>query len=349
MTSTQIKSVGEYRFTSDKNLAIKPVPLGIDYEAEFQTTSDFLFVKQGFTILPDTPLYKMIQNEILVSEKEADNATDKVIEIRGENYLQYSYHRPLVDERNVTGKGKSGSICINENDCLKFSESMTMMNNNIETRTVNDFLKLDSSEPVLQSKHTTYADKVFGESDNQNIKIIKKVDPEYRNDNAKPLPGEAYAIVRKRIIPGNQDYHIAYVVYMHQDINITLEAEADDGIYYLPKFCFYDVNPNNYTFYKRWSGLIYPKDDIRHDALYGNSITIVLEARPWQDVEGTLMSEIEADKTRRSKTAKVAKSRKSGTEKNSTGKSSTGKSSAGKPKKGGKMKRKSIKLYSVKK
>jgi hypothetical protein len=286
----------------------------------------------------------MIQNEILVSEKEADNATDKVIKIGKNNYLQYSYHRPLVDERNVTGKRKSGSICINENDCLKFGESMMLMNKGIETQIIDDFLKLDSSEPVLQSKDTAYADKVFGESNEQNIEIIKKVKPKHTNDNAKPLPGEAYAIVRKRIIPGNQDYHIAYVFYMHQGINISLEAEADNGNQYLPKFCFYETDPDKYTFHKRWSGLIYPKDDIRHDSLYGDSVTIVLEARPWQDVEGTLMSEIEADKTRRSKTAKVAKSRKSATGKNSTGKNSTGK-----PKKGGKTKRKSIKLYSVKK
>jgi hypothetical protein len=99
------------------------------------------------------------------------------------------------------------------------------------------------------------------------------------NDAAIPNQGELYAIVRTKSIRNRSSYHIAYVIYSDDRINITIEAEADNETQYQPKFCLYDKNPLGNTFHKRWTGELYKRSD-RVNYLYKNGVTVVLTMRP---------------------------------------------------------------------
>jgi len=272
MTGTNIKSKGYYRLSPDGNFAIQPVPPNPESEAEFQTTSDYLYVKENFDIGSMPIFAQMIQAGFIVF--------DGTSKIYNRKYNRFRYRRWLVDERPYSyEKGVfelTGLEGMNENDCLKFSESMVLSNNNTTSESVDAFLKMDTSEPVM---HAKASHEEFGKSTAQNRRIIQNTPDNEKNDYALPEPGECYAIVRKTSKQGRADYHIAFVLCQHQGINITLEAEADNGPTYQPKFCWYDTDPAKHTFHKRWTGQIYPKGDPRHGALYGNGITIVLQAR----------------------------------------------------------------------
>ena len=78
-----------------------------------------------------------------------------------------------------------------------------------------------------------------------------------------------------------------------------MEAEADAGQTYQPKFCFYDTNPEGNTFHRRWSAELYkksadPEHKLRYDALYNNGETIVLQSRNMNDI----MKEIAQEKSK---------------------------------------------------
>jgi hypothetical protein len=99
-------------------------------------------------------------------------------------------------------------------------------------------------------------------------------------------------------------YHIAYVIYTHQNVNITLEASADAGNLYYPEFSFYDINPNGNTFHKKYS------------QYYQNGVTNVLQSRNIDDVlreideENSKSKKHKGGKRKKLKTAKTRKIRK---------------------------------------
>jgi len=148
-----------------------------------------------------------------------------------------------------------------------------------------NIIKAKTTPPAL----ITINNEKFGESDIQNIDYINKINNNNKNHNAIPSNGELYAIVRKEIVLGSAPYHVAFVIYSDDNVNITLEAEADNKDDYLPKFCMYDKNHQGYTFHKRWSGeldkILYEEENnqdylIRYETLYNNAETIVLHNRP---------------------------------------------------------------------
>jgi hypothetical protein len=286
---TNIIKNGEYRFTKDGNFAIKPkkpdpVP-GYTMTPEFQTTSDFLYVQTNFSLDGTSALYNLISNGFIVKTGNVQDLTMK----RGGidmsfKYDEYIFSRPLIDERKYDKDGVpiDDSTSINENDCLKFGECLTFANQTNNKPVFDAMLKSTFNPPVLKS--TT--DIAFGETeyDKDNIKILKTIPEDQKNNFAMPENGESYAIVRKRILSGKAPYHIAFVVYTWNGVNITLEAEADNKNNYQPKFCFYDITPNGNTFHRRWSGELYKSatDDYginRYQSLYSNGETIVLRSR----------------------------------------------------------------------
>jgi hypothetical protein len=271
MVETDIKIWGDYRLTKNDNFAIKPVPPDENSEAEFQTTSDYLFVKDNFDMDSAPVLAQMIKSGFIVIA-----GTQK---INKKTYTKLSYRRLLRDEREY--KDENGLITIgnegiNENDCLKFGESMILSHHGWTTEKVDDVLKMEDFNPVMESINGT----IFGKSTAQNRRILKAINETDKNDNASPQPGQCYAIVRKNGIIGRADYHIAFVLFIHEGIAATIEAEADNGPTYNPQFCFYDTDPAKHTFHKRWTGQIYTDNgDPRRTALYKNGETIVLQGR----------------------------------------------------------------------
>ena len=130
-----------------------------------------------------------------------------------------------------------------------------------------------------------------------------------KNNLAVPTNGESYAIVRKKIFSGNAPYHIAFVLYTQNNVNITLEAEADNKNDYTPKFGFYDITPNGKTFHRRWSAEMY-KDStdldkqFRYNVLYNNGETIVLKTRKLNDIIKEMSAELVKPKGRAKKSIK---------------------------------------------
>ena len=283
---TNIIRYGEYRFTKDGAFAIKPLrppkQVGYTMVAEFQTTSDYLYVRSDYKINQDSALQNLITHKFII-KTGIPKLTVKLggLDVQSD-YNEYKFYRPLKDERIYDSQGypKEDMVSINENDCLKFGECLTFMNQTFDKNKFNELLRAETGPPMLQS--TTY--KAFGATiyDKDNIEILKNIKRDEKNNLAIPKNGETYAIVRKTVVPGKSPYHIAFVLYTHNNVNITLEAEADNRNDYQPKFCFYDTNPDGNTFHRRWSGELFKNDTSedgsnRYNSLYNNGETIVLK------------------------------------------------------------------------
>ena len=283
---TDIIKFGEYSFTKDRAFAIKPIKPakqeGYTMVAEFQTTSDYLYVRSDYKINQDSALQNLINHKFIIKTKIIQLA----VKLSGldieTDYIEYKFYRPLKDERIYDSNGypKEDGVSINENDCLKFGECLTFMNQTLDKNTFNKLLRAETGPAMLQS--TT--NKAFGATiyDKDNIDILKKINSGAKNNLAIPKNGETYAIVRKTVVADKSPYHIAFVLYTHNNVNITLEAEADNRNDYQPKFCFYDTNPDGNTYHRRWSGELFKNDTStigsdRYDSLYNNGETIVLK------------------------------------------------------------------------
>ena len=282
-------------FTNDYAFAIKPLQ---DYD--FQTHSDSLYIKNDFKIDENSALANLIKHNFIVKTKTMQTPIKKV------KYDKYKFYRPLKDERKYNKKGPiDDDVSLNENDCLKFAECLTFANQKNDMIFFNNLLKAINNPPILQSTSKKYfSDTEYYED---NIEILNHINDKHKNNYAVPKNGQSYAIVRKEI-KDNAAYHIAFVLYTHNGINITLEAEADSKNDYQPKFSFYDINPEGKTFHRRWSAELYRDSNNRHyidryNALYNNGETIVLESRNIEDV----IKEVEKEKRKLDNTTKSSK------------------------------------------
>jgi len=265
--------------------AIKPFHLK-DELPEFQTTSNELYIEHGAQIRG--PLYSLIQSGIFRSLGDIELPNKKT-------YTKYEFYRPLMDKRTDNDDSE-----VNENDCLKFAESITSFVNIHENADIlNRQLQQDTGPTILQYRdlvmkdlsppkkgntrtkrvYSTIVSKFipnFGESNTNNRKLMKLVNPGHIDDLAIPNQGELYAIVRSTPTRDRSPYHIAYVIYSDDAVNITIEAEADNESEYQPKICIYDRELRN-TFHCRWTGELYKTSDPhRVNYLYGNGRTVVL-------------------------------------------------------------------------
>jgi len=262
------------RLIKDGDFAIITEKPDEDSLREFQTYSKSLFIKDQFLIEPSSVLYKLIHLGLIVpsGEKKIFN---------GFSYTGYQFFRPLSDKRVFDSDGKligEESDYVNENDCLKFAEAMSIAS--LYGSTKNDVLShlaSNDSEPVFAVKGT---DIKFGESDSVNVSInsrLRRSADIKKDDNAIPASGDAYTIIRDSTKKSQSPYHASFVVYYDESnkVSITLEAEASDkDTEYLPRFSFYDTEPSAFTFHKRWLGTLDEKS--RRDALYYNGHTYIL-------------------------------------------------------------------------
>jgi hypothetical protein len=330
---TGIVRIGDYTYTKDRVLAIEPVSVGEeDDETEDQTYSNKLYIDQTHEIKSDSPLAILINDGIIVKKKTAVSFVTKPK--KGESkkpsnvpvYDVYEFYRHLKDNRPYDSEGEpdyDDDTAINENDCLKTAECLTIATQTRDKHLFETLLAANQAPPALRTGATN---KIFAETSNDkdNIKLLKPIDASKKNNDAVPEMGESYAIVRKRINQ-NAAYHAAFVIYSHGGVNVTLEAEADAGPLYQPKFGFYDTNPEGNTFHRRWSAELYktsriPEHKIRRRALYHNGETIVLKSR----ILSELLAELEKERLYlvnkpavRSKTKKVKSTTDSNNSKNS--------------------------------
>jgi hypothetical protein len=291
--TTNIIRRGKYTFTKDMVFAIEPIA-EIDKEPEIQTTSDKLYILHDYPI-EMSALSTLINDGIITKEKTPINLGTKKIP---KMYDVYKFYKLLSDHRVYDANGEpdyDDDTSINENDCLKFGECLTIASQSRNKTLFEELLRANKNPPLLQ---TSITGKTFAETeeDKANIKLVKEIGLSKKNNFAIPKSGESYAIVRKKVAE-NTAYHAAFVLYTHNGVNITLEAEADAGSTYQPKFCFYDIDPVGNTFHRRWSAELYkksadPDHQQRYNALFNNGETIVLKSRNMNDI----MRELEMEK-----------------------------------------------------
>jgi hypothetical protein len=262
---SQFKKAGEYVVMADGAFAICPEK--VDGFVPFAHRDSIeLYIRCGLQLV-DSPLKQLIEDGFIVE----DGKLYKIVRRVGgldtvSKYHKYTFFRPLVDKRKYLAYRQpvEDGRSINENDCLKFAEAISIAANTGRKALFQKMIRADTSPPVYQAKDMPV---LFGETDAKNQRLLTKV--VMKNDKASPSAGEAYAIVRRTIVVGSAPYHIAYVLYSNNGVNITLEANADSGAEYYPRFGFYDTKK---TFHGVFS-----------DTAYTNGTTIVLQNRPISD------------------------------------------------------------------
>jgi hypothetical protein len=281
-----------YKVTKDYVFAIKPSD---NYD---QNNSDFLYINKNYDIDKSSALYNLIINNFIIKDKEEleiKHIKNGIVEIT-EYYDKYKFYKTLKDDRPyIDGVPLDDDYNINENDCLQFGECLTYANQTYDKSNFEKILKNTKNPPVLQSKASL---DFFGEVEDaeKNAEILNNINIQFKNNKAVPFNGESYVIVRKpKSVYTASPYHAAFVLYTHNDINITLEASADNATNseYLPKFGFYDINEKGYTFHRCYSGELHIINYYEtHDEnelsnycdFYYDSETIVLESRPLKHV-----------------------------------------------------------------
>ncbi len=255
MTS-QFKKSGKFIIMNDGAFAIRPEEYA-EFESFDHRDSIGLYIRDGMEIDDDTPLKRLITRKFIVCD-------EKTYTINRAKYKRYTFYRPLVDKRVYRDRRPiEDSRFRNENDCLKFAESISVANDTLRKQMFDRLVRSETSPCVYKAKDTSL---LFGMSDTKNRNLLSKIHT--KNNETFPSPCEAYAIVRREIVAGSAPYHIAYVLYKNNGVNITLEANADAGAEYIPRFGFYDMK---HTFHKVMAGS------------YTNGTTIVLQPRPIND------------------------------------------------------------------
>ena len=289
---------GNFTTTTNNKFAIRPFIDASGNVIDIHTYSPDLYIRNDVVLDESSPLVKLMKMGLIV--ESSTKFTKK-------NYTAYQFFRPLLDTINYDKEGKELSPAkkprfekrpdpkiYTENDCLKLGEALDIAMRSGNMEYVINHLQTDVTAPKLCVKIRDRTTLDFGEHEDKNRNLYKNVLSRIDNQ-AIPNPGQAYAIVRREFINGKAPYHIAFVLYQDNGINITLEAEAyggednPDGAYY-PRFAFYDTNPIGYTFHRRWAGdlpgdldkikLPNGKFTTRYATLYNNGNTMVLESKP---------------------------------------------------------------------
>ena len=278
---SNIKRERKIRYIQDKfehgglvhgTFLIEPAPQNEDSVAG-DNDSIYLYIEDGQNIEEGTPLERFIKLG-LITEETPDIRVVIDTGLASRTYKKYLFYRALHDERTYIKSSPSDMAQPiededkkNENDCLKLGECLAAANKFESREHLDKMLAANSGPPVLTATISNGNEIQFGESDDQNMDILDDYPLFQKNENAVPLPGECYAIVRTQIEQDRAPYHIAFVLYTHNGVNITLEASADTGSHYYPRFSFYDTSVNGKTFHTILS---------KH---YTNGDTIVLKPR----------------------------------------------------------------------
>lgn len=291
------------KFNKEKTVGIGPIDKNKFDNCECNRSA--LYIKTTIDRSSNRPLDILVKKGILkkISNVKYHFKTRELDITNTGTYNVYIFYRPLRDEREYHTtdpahpklvEQEDNPEIINENDCLKFAENLAYLtqNPNIDRAEFETLLQADSNPPFLQSKEGSIT---LGES-NENVirdnnRIIRK--SKQKNDNAIPMAGELYGILRNKETIDRSDFHIAFVIFSDGKHNITLEASADAGNTYCPEFNMWDLNEGK-TFHNHFSGNLYlennPNDDEYHD-FYTNGETVVLRLRNIAQIEQELIEE----------------------------------------------------------
>ena len=293
--------MSKVKFNEDKTIGVGPIAKGKCNNCECNRS--VLYIKTIIDRSSNRPLDILVKKGIIKKISNVPHIFKKEILEETVHYNVYVFYRPLRDYREyditdpehpILVDEEDDPTVINENDCLKFAENLAYLtqNPNIDRAEFETLLQADSNPPFLQSKEGSIT---LGESNENVIKdnnrIIRK--SKQKNDNAIPMAGELYGILRNKETIDRSDFHIAFVIFSDGKHNITLEASADAGNTYCPEFNMWDLNEGK-TFHNHFSGNLYlennPNDDEYHD-FYTNGETVVLRLRNIAQIEQELIEE----------------------------------------------------------
>lgn len=271
----------------DKDRSILIDKMEYDDGDSIHISSENMYLRKDFIVKDDSVLSNLISMGIVVN--------GRTILIDDEEYVKYGFYRRLRDFRpyDEDGTASEEEDVVNENDCLKFAECMTVGNVFSSKKLFNNIIKIvpendEGTEPILYAKHTHNENNVFGCSDYNNTQILKNMKKKHKDDHATPTQGECYGIVRRQLskTEAKNPYHIGFVVYDKNGVNITLEGFT--GMYdkYRPRFCFYDKNPKGRTFHTVWTGALKDPSVVKEMGFFDDSETIVL--KPRKDIESVM-------------------------------------------------------------
>jgi hypothetical protein len=276
------RQTGKYRISNDCSLIIA------------SGDSESLFIRQDTPIREDSPLFTLIHDGFIKKVSENKKFIGKVGGINipicdSSLYDEYQFMRELKE---------SAPEPDTENDCLHFAEFLAAETSGISQVKGRSIFPYQYEESVLGSIYGT----IFGESNEGNMEMLDTIPDEEKNDFAVPKEGEVYAIIRKGYKEGDtiSPYHIAFVIYSHEGLNITLEAaalpEGDPRQSVLPQFSFYDTVPRGRTFHKKMV------------KVYFDGETIVLQTRD----PAILIKQITKEITKKNRNTRRSKSFKKG-------------------------------------
>lgn len=244
-------------------------------------SSENLYIRQDFEMKENSVLDSLVSMGIVVKGRP--------VLIDGVEYEKYGFYRRLRDFRSYD---EDGSVCeedddkFNENDCLKFAECITAGNSFKSKKLFNNIIRIvpendEGTEPLLFAKETRHKNHIFGMSDYNNSQILKNTPKNCKDNNALPKQGECYGIVRKGLskTEAKNPYHIGFVLYDLNGVNITLEGFTGMFDKYRPRFCFYDKNPRGRSFHTVWTGALKDPETAKDMGFFENSETIVLKKR----------------------------------------------------------------------
>jgi len=295
------------KFNYDKTIGIGPISQNKCNNCECNNSA--LYIKTTIDIFSERPLDILVKKGIL---KKILNVPYRISNLgldKTELFNVYVFYRPLRDDRQYNTDDPKHPVLvdenddptvINENDCLKLAENLAYLTQNpqIGKPEFETLLQADSNPPFLQSKEGFIT---LGESNEKiiqdNNRIIRR--STQKNDDAVPLPGEIYGILRKKKTIGGSDYHVAFVIFSDGKNNITLEASADEGNSYCPQFKMWDLAGEN-TFHNHNNGNLYLKhnpDNDEYRRFYTNGETVVLQLRNISQIKQELIEEEEELKT----------------------------------------------------
>jgi len=213
--------------------------------------------------------YLLVKNDRLTDVQDYMKSNpETLVQVSGkkvDGYVAFRYSTKFrIQDPKLNGKIY--------NDCLRLGEELTCG--------IKNYI---GDESILQEKHTG---NIFGDSIEKNRQLAVELDQSSKrtrqsrrttsttpsvviNDDANPVPGETYAIVKtKKTKVGEHPFHISHVLFRDQEFNITLEANAAYLHLDYPNFYMYSTDPiSPDTFHKTWN------------FMYKDGVTMVLASR----------------------------------------------------------------------
>ena len=155
--TTQFKKSGEFVITNDGAFAICPEEY-VGFVSFKQRDSIGLYIRDGLQLV-DSPLKSLIDIGFIVSDGKVHKLKRRVGGLdETVKYNRYTFFRPLSDKRRYLGYRQpvENDTIVNENDCLKFAESLSVASDTLKKTVFTKLLRLIAVRVYIRPKMYRY-------------------------------------------------------------------------------------------------------------------------------------------------------------------------------------------------